>query len=129
MSAPRDLVTAGLTAQVGVGLPLEGVDVIAYSRSIDPPANPTVLVRLDEVEPHPEAPQALNLYHFALILIPTVSETGAADDELDDLLEDVLYAIFKAGNLTWSKAVRGTYQDTTYPAFEITLDVPINKEL
>lgn len=124
----RAEVIAALTAQVGPGLGLEGVNVIGYARSIAPPAKPTVLVRLDEVVPSPTNPQAENLHRYALVLIPTMTEPGNADDELEALLEDVLYAIFKAGNLTWSKATRGTYQDTTYPAFEVALDVPILKE-
>lgn len=128
MSAPRDEVVDGLTVFITPGGPLEGVDVIAYARGIDPPAVQTVLVRLDEVVPHPKVPQELNLYRFALVLLPTKTVAGPADDELDGLLEDVLYAIHKTGNMTWSKATRGTYQDTTYPAFEVTLDVPFQKE-
>ena len=124
----RAAVIAALSTQVGPGLPLEGVDVIGYARSIDPPAVNTVLVRLDDVVPSPDNPQAENLHHYSLILLTPLTEPGAADDELEAFLEDVLFAVAKAGNLTWSKATRATYQGTNYPAFEVALDVPFLKE-
>lgn len=109
------------------GLELDGVNVIGYARNIDPPTKPTVLVRVDLVEPYPGLPDR-NRYTFGLVLIPTRSGPGSADDELDDLLEDVLHALDNAPDLTWTRAERGTYQDTTYPAYEVTLSVPFKKE-
>jgi hypothetical protein len=128
MSLPRDEIVDGLGIFNGVGLPLEDVDILPYATSITEPAGKTLIVRLDEVLPHPEAPQKWNLYRFALILVTALTESGAADDDLDAFLEDVLFAIGKTGNITWSKATRATYQDTTYPAYEVTLDVPFQKE-
>lgn len=116
-----------ISALTGTGV-LDPAQVVGYARSIDPPSIPTCLVRLDDVVPSPDNPQAENLHHYSLILVPSMTETGPADDELEDFLEDVLYAIGKHGNLTWSKATRGTYQDTQYPAFEVALDVPFLKE-
>src|SRR5690349_17664967 len=117
-----------LTALTDVGERLEGVNVIPYARNIDPPAVLTVMVRVDEVSPESPVPNAERTYGFALVLLPTKLEPGPADDELDGLLEDVLYAIDKHPQLTWSKATRATYQDTTYPAYEVTLAVPFTKE-
>lgn len=129
----RDEVVATLAAEAGPGLPLAGVAVIAYARNIDPPQVPTVLVRVDEVSPSVPSrdnpiPNAWRTYGFALVLVPSTSEPGTADDELDALLEDVLYAIDQHDRLTWTKATRGTYQDTTYPAYEVALTVPFTKE-
>lgn len=104
-----------------------GVEVKAYARSIDPPDVPTVLVRVDEVVPNP-LPQVWRGYQFALVLVPTKTDPGPADDELDGLLEDVLFAIDQSDTITWAKATRGTYQDTAYPAYEVTLNVPFSKE-
>jgi hypothetical protein len=124
----RQAVIDALTAQVGPGLPLDGVRVIGYARTIDPPTTPTVLVRVDTVTPGGPLRQAWRTYGFALVLIPPTTEAGTADDELDAFLEDVLHAVEQAPDLTWTRAQRGTYQDTTYPAYEVTLDVPFTKE-
>lgn len=124
----RQAVVAALTAQTGAGQPLHGVRVVGYARNIDPPSKPTVMVRLDEAEPGAGAPNVWRRYAFALVVLPAKTHGSAADDELDALLEDVLYAIEQAPNLTWSKAARGTYQDNSYPAYEVTLSVPFTKE-
>lgn len=123
----RDTVVGALQAQTGIGLPLAGVRVIPYMRDLDPPAKPTVMVRIDEVVPSP-FPQVWRIYRFALVLIPTMTKVGDADEELDALLEDVLYAVDQPTNdLTWSAAKRATFEDK-YPAYEVTLDLGFNSE-
>lgn len=119
----RQLIIDTLEAQVGAGLPLEGVDVIGYASNITPPARPVVMVRIDEVTPSQLSDR--RSYTFALILIPSQTEPGPADEELDQLLEDVLYAIDQADTLTWTRALRATYQNSTYPAYEVIVTRPI----
>lgn len=98
------------------------VRVMPYAEQIDPPRRPTVMVRIDVVQPLLNAPSAARTYQFALVLIPTKCDAGPADDELDRLLEDVLFALESdASPLTWSRAERGTYQGSTYPAYEVTV--------
>ena len=125
----RDEVVSALTAHTTAGKRLEGVNVIPFARSIDPPAKPTVLVRVDDVTPDRNpVPAVWRTYGFALILVPTQAEPGPADTELDALLEDVLYALDQDTQLTWTKATRATYQDTNYPAYQVDLVVPFTKE-
>lgn len=107
---------------------LEGVtpdtlDVIPYARQIPQPPKTTVMVRVDKVTPSPVAPSTHREYGFVLVLIAGTNVDGAADDELDDALEDLLHAIdtAPAGKLPrWSSADRGTYEETA-PAYEVTL--------
>jgi hypothetical protein len=109
------------------GLLPTDVDVIPYARAIDAPKRSTVLVRIDEVVPDP-LPQVWRGYKFALVLIAARTDPdGPADDELDALLEDVLYAIDQSDTITWDKASRAVYRDTN-PAYEVTLNVPFTKE-
>jgi hypothetical protein len=64
-----------------------------------------------------------------LLLTPHVDPSGPADDDLDDLLEDVLYAldnpVTPGGDqlaIVWERAERATYSDTT-PAYAVTITV------
>lgn len=90
---------------------LPGVDVLAYARNIDPPERSTVMVRTDEVRPS-EAAEGLQDYHIALVLLAARVEPGPGDDELDALLEDVLYVVTSSyaadAGITWTQARRAT---------------------
>lgn len=119
----RQAVIDALTAQTQAGKPLAGALVMGYARGVDPASKPVVMVRLDEVVQSP-VPQVWRSYRFALVLIPTKSNPGPADDELDALLEAALFAVDRAPNLTWERAQRFTYDDGTYPSYEVTLTLP-----
>lgn len=99
------------------------VALLDYASQIDPPARSTVMVRLDEVRPHPV--EGIRTYAFTLILLAAKVATGPADDELEALLEDVLLAISKPSGLAWEKAARGVYAEST-PAFEVPLTVTVS---
>lgn len=126
VTARQDVVDA-LQALTVEGGRLEGVHVIEYARRIDAPAVPTVLVRQDSVEPS-TFPQAWLDYVFGLVLVPPTIDPEQADADLEALLTDVLFALEQADNMTWSKATRGTFQDTQFPAYEVTVSVPFAKE-
>jgi len=104
------------------------VAVIPYAKQIDPPAKSTVMLRLDKVRPSTATNGHLD-YDFALVLIAATTTTGTADDELEDLLSDVLFALEKDHGLavTWTEATRATYADTN-PAFEVPTTVTTAKE-
>lgn len=124
MSTPRAEV-AGL---LGRNLP-RAVRVLAYARNIDSPTKDTVMVRLDEVAPATTSATFRRRYTFGLVLIvPSTDTTGKADERLDGLLEDVLHAIEQHPLLSWERAVRATYLDSTLPAYEITASVIHEKE-
>lgn len=104
----------------------EGINVIPYAREIDPPTKPTVMVRIDEVNPS-QFPTAIRDYGMALILIASKTAPGPADDELDALLEDVLTALDGSDQMSWSKATRATYNEQ-YPAYQVDLNTISTKE-
>lgn len=111
----------------------EDVDVIPYARNIAAPDRSTVMVRIDAVKPSKIA-GALWDVTGALVLIAAQTTPGPADDELDGLLQDVLYALGRpatAAALSWTEATRATYgePDPTNPAYEVTVTTSIQKEL
>lgn len=115
-------------ALLAAHLPADVV-VMPYSRQIDPPSKSTVMVRIDEVKPARSA-WGFREYTFALVLIAAQTLAGAGDDELDALLEDVLFALEKddiPNGVTWSQATRATYQETN-PAYEVAITVATSKE-
>lgn len=123
----RDVIVALLSAHVP-----SGVDVIAYARNIDPPSRSTVMVRIDKVTPS-RAASALWEVTAALVLVSAKVTPGAGDDELDALLQDVLYALDQqdvANALSWTEANRAVYgePDPTNPAYEVVVTAFINKE-
>lgn len=122
MPTPRQIIVAALDA----ALPSD-VDVITYAHNIDAPTRSTVMVRVDRVTPAGN----LRAYTFGLVLIAAKTTSGPADDELDALLEDVLFAIRTSmDGMTWTEAIRATYgePDGTNPAYELAVSVTIESE-
>lgn len=105
-----------------------GIAVEPYARDGIQPDRPLVMVRLNTVTRGPA--QGVRAYVFSLILLtPLLDEHGNADDELDGLLEDVLYALETADQITgWDTAARATYSDAALPAYEVTLTIHFTKE-
>lgn len=121
-----------MTARTEIVTMLKGVlpddiDVIAYSHNIEAPSKSTVMVRVDKVRNSP-AGLGLREYDFSLIIIAAKTTYGPADDELDMLLEDVLFALSLndvPNGVTFTEATRATYgePDSTNPAYEVAISV------
>lgn len=124
MSA-RDEVVAAVTELLPEGY----ARVEKYAKEVDPPKKPLVMVRVDEIQPLPAAGAGARRYLMALLLLATRTEPGKADDQLEDLLDLVLWSIDRDDStLTWTSAKRATYKQSDgneYAAFEVSLDLPI----
>lgn len=104
---------------------------VVVHKYLSPPetvAKHTVLLSVEEVRP--AVAQGLREYDVALLLTVPKSMPGAADDELDLLLDDVLELLESnavPNAVTWSKAERSTFREAT-PAYLVTLTVTTSIE-
>jgi hypothetical protein len=101
------------------------VDIQRHPGAVDPPAKPTIMLRLDTVAPG--ASRGQRAYTFALVLLSTLSDPDASDDQLDALLEATMSALDRFDPnlaLTWATVTRGTYR-LTVPAYEIPVTVHV----
>lgn len=112
---------------------LEGVlppayQVEPYARNLGNINAVAVMLRLDEVHPSKFAMGHWDV-DAALLIVGPVVEPGAGDEELEAALEDVLFALDQAEDLTWSTAKRATYgePEPMFPAFEITVQITTKK--
>lgn len=119
MNTARALVVEQLS-----GIVDDDTDVRGYARLNRQPAKPTVLVRVDDIEPS-DAAQLARVYRFGLIVLGTKLVTdkddkGGVDDELDDVTERVLAALDRGPtDVIWTSAKRGTYEATNSPCYLI----------
>ena len=122
MTARSELVTLLETALAG-----QGIVVIPFLRSMEP-AKPTVMVRIDEVVPG-TVTNAMRTYNFGLICLVPQTTPGTADDALDDLLEDVIFALEGSAvrnMVIFNRATRATFEDK-FPAYQVDTTVHIQK--
>jgi hypothetical protein len=99
---------------------LDDVQVEPYSRlSLSSIAGPAVLVKLEEVEREPSAPMSHRRYVMELVLVTPLTEAPAADDELDALLEDVVYALEQSSTFDFERATRGVFEGTQTPCYGV----------
>ncbi len=119
-------VRENLQALLVVALPQPGpVIVLPHTTALDPPAKPTVMLRLDNVTPG--AARGIRSYRYALVLLASSSEVEGSDVELEALVEQVLAALDRFDPnlaITIGEGKRGTYRGTT-PAFEIPVAVHV----
>lgn len=126
MTTPRQ----HLANLLGPRLPAD-VKLIPYAEQIDPPGQSVVMLRLDSCAPGRAG--GLTAYTFALILIAGTVSVGAGDDELEALLEDVLFVLDVpdvSAAVQWDPpAVRGVYGDAapSNPSFQINVTVNFQK--
>lgn len=117
-----------LVAQLEPVMP-DTIKLEKYAREVDPPTRHSLLlVRIDDVVPHPSGIPGQRLYTYGLVLIPRKRATGSGDDELDNALSDVLHALDEADDIVWTRAQRGTYEDSKHPAYDVTVQVALKKE-
>jgi hypothetical protein len=103
--------------------------VMPYARNVDSIGGPTLMVRVDQVD-HDPSVRVWRRYTVALlVIVPQTDIVADAEDELDGLLEDVLYELEQDTTpLTWTTARRAVFQEQQWPCYEVTLSVPIAKE-
>ena len=107
-----------------------GVDFRAYPARIDTPNKRTVMIRVEDVRPDERAPVKFYLFTYTLLLVSPFTDDGrgAADEDLDELLEDVLLAVEATPDVQWTAATRGQWLDTPLPAYEISIQVRHTKK-
>ena len=116
-------------AAIGAHMPA-GVDFRAYAARIDTPVKRTVLLRVDEVRPDITLPVSTFLYTYSLMCVSAFTDDGRgpADEDLDELLEDVLMAVEDTPDVSWTAATRGQWLDTAHPAYIVTIQVRHTKK-
>ena len=108
MTAARELVRAELAAQ----LP-EGIELLAYSRAVDGLEAPRVMLQLVRIIPNRAAGAHVRTYHAKLLAVAPVADVDLATaEEVDQLAEDVVYALELCPSLVIDQAERATVDDT-----------------
>lgn len=119
-------VRAALVDLLELSFPQPGpVVVLPHPTAVDPPAKPTVMLRLDAVTPG--SARGVRTYNYAIVLLASSAEVDGSDEQLEDLLEQALAAVDRFDPslaITWEQAKRGTYRGTI-PAFEIPVAVHV----
>jgi hypothetical protein len=101
------------------------VVLLEHPTAVDAPAKPTIMLRLDTVDPG--AARGVRAYGYALVLLVPATDSDLGDNALEALVDQALAAVDRVDpNLagTWEQAKRGTYRGTT-PAFEIPVAVHV----
>ena len=83
----RDVIVATLTGHLPAG-----VDLLPYARNIDPPAHPPSWSASIRSAPAKDVPAWWKV-EASLVLIEPTTTPGPSDDNLDGLLQDVLYVL------------------------------------
>lgn len=122
----RDQVAAALAASLE-----PGVRVVPYQRVVDNLTGPLCMVGISSVVPDELLPHERRRYTVTVSVLVATTDPGAADDDVDALLEDVLAAIDADLHLAWSTAERASFSSSpnspaTFPGYDVTLLAHVN---
>lgn len=98
---------------------MEDVRVVRSVRALGEINRPTIILKTDSYEKLPEAPLKKRVGLFTATLVSSHQDIDKAEDQLDDLLELFLPALFTFG-LSWQSATQVAYDETRL-AFDIII--------
>lgn len=121
MRAHRSTIRAGIAAALTAAYPdpVTRPVVSEYPGPTDPPTRATVLVGSQGIDP-PSVACPAPVYRCAVVVFVPITTPGAADDELDDLVDVVLSGIDSTG-AAWRDVARGVWADSL-PAYTLTTE-------
>lgn len=115
----RDTLIAYLQATLAATSGLEDVQVIKSARATDSLNKPTLIVKTQGYVKMPAAPIKKRTGTFLAVLVSPLTDLDDAEDQLDDLLDLLLPALFTSG-LNWESADQTGFGDR-YLSYDITL--------
>jgi len=100
-----------------------GLRVTAHADDVKPePAHPVGIAWVESFGPTDVMPSTALLYRVKLLLAVAKVEPGAADNDLDDLADDVRTALDDTDQLLWTVATRGTYLES-FPSYTFDIEM------
>lgn len=115
----RDSLIAYLEGVLAGTPGLEGVEVVKSARGTDALNKPTLVIQTQGYDKLPAAPIKKRQGRFLATLVSPLRDLDKAEDQLDDLLDILLPALFTSG-IIWNTADQGGF-DESYLAVEITI--------
>jgi len=103
-------------------------DIYPYFGDVTPEAGRTqVQLILTSVDRHEQAPLSHHNVNFTVRLLSGQTDPERREDELEDNLDEILYAIQVAakslGTITWNSAVKGVTEDRSRMMYDIEVSV------
>jgi non-ribosomal peptide synthetase component F len=95
------------------------IQLVKTPRAVDKLSRPALVVKTDSLEKLPAAPIGNMLGNFLLTLVSNHLDMEKAEDQLDDLLELLLPALF-THNIVWTRATQVGY-DEQHIAYDIAV--------
>lgn len=102
-----------------------GLRVAPYADDVKPePLHPVAIAWVESFGPTPDGVQtsAALLYRVKLLIAVARVEPGAADNDLDDLIDDVRVELDATDQLLWTVGTRGTYLES-FPSYTFDLEI------
>lgn len=102
---------------------LERIHLVKTPRNVDKLSRPTLVVKTDSLEKLPAAPIGNMLGNFTLGLVSNHLDMEKAEDQLDELLEILLPALF-THNIVWTQATQTAF-DEQHLSYDIAVSTII----
>lgn len=101
--------------------------LLPHEDNTDTITQPTLILSMQEIERHPAAPMAKQLVTFTLRLAVPSEDFRKREDQLDEAVQKLLYAIDAGGSgIAWTSARKVMHRDR-YLAFDVSMTVTIDR--
>lgn len=94
--------------------------IVPEQRNIDVLTKPLVMLKQLRIEPGKDLPQDHHWVTFVLTIVSPHQDPALAEDQLDDSVAELLFAVDALPHLSWLSAEKVSFQDS-YIAYDVTL--------
>lgn len=119
-TSPRKQLADMLQPHVGA------TKIVPSSRAIDNLVAPVIQITLQEIQRLQEAPIGKHLAQYTVTVVTPEKATQTAEDKLDTLVADLIFAIDQLDGVSWTVARKVIFADK-YLAYDVTVNAVIEK--
>lgn len=100
----------------------KGWQIVPYADTVDALSRPVVMLQQKRITPSASAPLGRHSVEFSVILLTPGTNLDRIEDDLDEQVDLLLYALEDLPTLVWTSAERAVFDNAHGWEISITLD-------
>jgi hypothetical protein len=99
-----------------------GWQIVPYADNVDTLSRPVVMLQQKRITPSANTPMGRHSVEFSVILLSPSTDVRKAEDDLDEQVDLLLYALEDLPTLVWTNAERAVFDGVHGWDITLTLD-------
>lgn len=105
----------------------KGWKIVPHAVALDTISEPVVKLQQVSVQPTASAPLSFHTVTIAVIIISPITNADNAEDSVDEMVNELLFALDEIPSLSWTEATKDLYGDSNL-AYRVDIEINIEKK-